>query len=261
VYGNVQHVQEVIMMHQAWYVLVLVLAGVIGMPALTATGLFAATLAAGRPRRAAWMLAIGFVGLWAAWIAVSGLLADAGAYRQDSTATRPWIGVAAAGILAVALAGARIPAVRAALAAPGSLANLTWPHVLRVVGVVFLVVMVLGRLPAVFSVPAGLGDIAIGLTAPVIARRLARGERTGATWFNVLGLLDLVIAVSIGFLAGLGPSQILDVTPSTADLAVLPLVLIPTTAVPLALALHITSLMRLRTGAPARSPHATAVPA
>jgi hypothetical protein len=35
--------------------------------------------------------------------------------------------------------------------------------------------------------------------------------------------------------------------PSTAPLTLLPLALIPTTAVPLALALHIVSLRRLRT--------------
>jgi len=66
----------------------------------------------------------------------------------------------------------------------------------------------LGRLPAVFASSAGLGDIAVGLTAPVIARRLAQGDRSGAT---------------------------------------LPLALIPTAAVPLAMGLHVTSLIRLRT--------------
>jgi hypothetical protein len=71
-------------------------------------------------------------------------------------------------------------------------------------------------------------------------------DRTGAVWFNVLGLLDLVVAVSIGFLAGLGPAQLLPVSPSTVEVTLLPLALIPSTAVPLALALHIRSLLRLR---------------
>jgi hypothetical protein len=106
--------------------------------------------------------------------------------------------------------------------------------------------MVLGTLPAVFALPAGLGDIAVGISAPVIARRLRRGDRRGAVWFNVLGLVDLVVAVSLGFLAGLGPARLIDVSPSTAAVALLPLALIPTTAVPLALALHLRSLMLLR---------------
>ena len=138
-----------------------------------------------------------------------------------------------------------IPGVRAAIGAPGGLARLTWPQTLRVVGAAFIVAMALGTLPAVFALPAGLGDIAVGIAAPFVAARLRRGDRTGARWFNLLGLIDLVVAVSFGFLAGLGPSQVFDVTPSTAEVA-LPLVLIPTTAVPLAMALHVVSLVRLR---------------
>src|SRR5438270_62717 len=83
----------------------------------------------------------------------------------------------------------------------------------------------------------------VGIAAPTIARRLARGDRTGAVWFNILGIVDLTVAVGVGFLAGLGPARLLDVSPSTAELAVLPLALIPATAVPLALALHVTSLI------------------
>jgi hypothetical protein len=64
----------------------------------------------------------------------------------------------------------------------------------------------------------------------------------GALWFNILGLVDLVVAVGVGYLAGLGPVRILDVTPSTQAITLLPLALIPLTAVPLAAALHVVSL-------------------
>jgi hypothetical protein len=126
------------------------------------------------------------------------------------------------------------------------LARLTWPHTFRILGIVFVITMALGKLPALFALLAGLGDIAIGIAAPVVARRLAAGDRRGAVWVNVMGLLDLVVAVSIGFLAGLAPTRILDVSPSTAAVALLPLALIPTTAVPMAACLHIVSLIRLR---------------
>jgi hypothetical protein len=133
------------------------------------------------------------------------------------------------------------------LAAPGTAARLALPHTLRVVGVTFLLVMALGHLPAIFALPAGLGDIAAGLAALSVARRLAQGGgRTRAVWFNLFGLLDLVVALSIGFLAGLGPWRPLEVTPSTEPLSLLPLALVPTVAVPLAIALHIVSLSRLR---------------
>jgi hypothetical protein len=102
----------------------------------------------------------------------------------------------------------------------------------------------------VFALPAGLGDIAIGLAAPFVARRLTRGAgHSRAVRFNLLGILDLVVALSIGFLAGLGPWRPLEVTPSTEPLTLLPLALVPTVAVPLAIALHIVSLHRLRTAA------------
>jgi hypothetical protein len=260
VYGNELVVREAVVADLPFYLWALVLIGVIGIPATAAVGLFGSAVAAGGNRRVAGTVAAGFAVLWAAWIILSAVLADGGAYRQSTSETRPWIGVAAGGALVAALLGTAIPAVGKALDAPGALARLTVPHAFRVVGVAFIVVMALGKLPAVFALPAGLGDIAVGIAAPFIARRLAGGDRSGAIWFNILGLLDLIVAVSIGFLAGLGPSRLLDISPSTADVALLPLVLIPTTAVPLALALHVASLIRLRT-APVRAAHAPAMPA
>jgi hypothetical protein len=195
--------------------------------------------------------------------------------------------VAVAGTLLVLLAATRIPVVARVLATPGTAARLALPHTLRVVGVTFLLVMAQGHLPAIFALPAGLGDIAAGLAAPFVARRLAHGGRARAVWFNLFGLLDLVVALtigfpaglaaplvarrltqgtgrgravwfhlfgildlvvalSIGFLAGLGPWRPLEVTPSTEPLSLLPLALVPTVAVPLAIALHLVSLSRLR---------------
>lgn len=133
------------------------------------------------------------------------------------------------------------------LAAPGSLARLTLPHTTRVVGVLFLIVMALGDLPAIFALSAGLGDIAVGLTAPLVARRLARGVHQAAVRFHLLGILDLVVAITIGYLAGLGPYRLLDLTPTTEPLSMLPLALVATVAVPTALALHIVTLRQLRT--------------
>jgi hypothetical protein len=109
------------------------------------------------------------------------------------------------------------------------LARLTWPQTLRVVGVVFVLMLALGRLPAAFALPAGIGDLAVGLAAPAVALRLARGDRRGATWFHALGLLDLAVAVTLGLLAALGPGRVLNVSPSTADVS-----------------LHVASLARLR---------------
>jgi hypothetical protein len=232
------------------YVWVPVLAGVVAIPAAVCAALYRGAVAAGLGRRTATRVAA-VAGIAAGgWLLADGLLADAGAYRQDPTTARPWIGVAFVGTLAAMLLATRIPVLARTLAAPGTPARLAWPQTLRVVGGVFLVVLALGKLPAVFAIPAGLGDIAVGLSAPFVARRLARGTgRIGAIWFNLLGILDLAVAVSVGFLAGLGPSRLLHVTPSTEAIGLLPLVLIPTAAVPLAVALHLVSLRRLRIAA------------
>jgi hypothetical protein len=251
VYGNEHSVREDGMAEFPWYVWSLVLVGVVGIALLTAVGLY---------RVGSARVAIGFAVLWSAWIVTTAVLADRGAYRQVPDANRPWIGVATGGILLALFASMAIPAVRRALTGPPGLAAMTWPQTVRVVGVVFLIAMALGTLPAVFALPAGLGDLAVGIAAPFVARRLVRGDRSGAVWFNVLGLIDLVVAVSLGSLAALGPSRILAVSPSTADIALLPLVLIPTAAVPLAFALHVISLARLRR-APVTTAGTSAVPA
>ena len=240
------------MYNLASYVWMLVLAGAIGIPAVTCAMLYRSAVAAGVGRREATAVTATTAAVLGGWLVLSGLLARAGVYRQDSGEAVPWLLVAFAVFLIALLLATRIPLVSRILAEPGPPARLALPHTLRVVGVLFLIVMAQGHLPAAFALPAGLGDIAIGVAALFVARWLAHGTDragavTGAVRFNVLGLLDLAVAVSIAFL--LGPFGPFEVMPSTAPLRVLPLALIPTVAVPLALALHIVSLRRLRTAA------------
>lgn len=240
------------------YVWVLVLAGVLGIPASTCAVLYRGAVAAGVGRRAATAVTATTAAVLGGWLVVSGLLARAGVYRQDPGEVVPWLLVVVTGTLIVLLLATRIPLVSRILADPGTPARLALPHTLRVVGVLFLILMAQGHLPAAFALPAGLGDIAIGVAAPFVARRLARGSgRAGAVRFNVLGILDLVVAASIGFLL----FGFVEVTPSTAPLRLLPLALIPTAPVPLALALHIVSLRRLRTAARPEEDHTARVPA
>lgn len=207
---------------------VLVLIGVLGLPAATVAVL-------GRTR-----VAVGLGVVWAAWIVVSVVLAANDFYRAAPGEIRPWVGVAVVAVFVAALAAARIPSVATILAEPGMAARLVRPQMFRVIGAVFLIAMLLGELPAIFALPAGLGDVAVGIAAYFVARRARQ-----TAWFHVLGLLDLVVAVGIGFLAG--PGGFIAVSPSTVEVTLLPLVLIPTTAVPLAAALHVAALTRLRT--------------
>ncbi len=229
------------------YVWALVLVGAIAIPASTCIVLYRGAVAVGLGQRAAAGVGAAAAAGLGGWLLLTGSLARARVYEGPEGGL--WFRVAFVGLLSALLLATRIPLVSRILAEPGAAARLALPHTLRVVGVVFLILMAQGHLPAAFALPAGLGDIAIGLAAPFVAWRVARepsgaGAVSGAVRFNVLGLLDLVVAVSLGALLGL--PGLLDVTPSTEALRLLPLALIPTAAVPLAIALHLVSLRRLR---------------
>src|SRR5262249_41950255 len=164
----------------------------------------------------------------------------------------PWLPIAAAGSLGTLLALTRVPVVPRALTAPGMASRLVLPHSFPVTGVVFLLYLALGPLPALFSLPAGLGDIAAGIAAVLVALRLAQGTgRRAGLWFNVYGLIDLAVGITLGALTSYG---LLHVTPSTAPISQLPLALVIAADVPLMIALHITCLITLaRAARPAPS--------
>ncbi|MBV8320978.1 MAG: hypothetical protein JO049_09935 [Hyphomicrobiales bacterium] len=120
----------------------------------------------------------------------------------------------------------------------------------RILGGVFLVRYFQGQLPAVFAIPAGVGDVLTGLFAPLVAYWWVAGRpyaRTAAIAWNLFGMADLINAVTIGALTGGGG-------------IVFPIVLIPAYAVPRAFLVHSYSLIGLlrktsRHPAPAESLH------
>ena len=124
---------------------------------------------------------------------------------------------------------------------------LTLAQTWRVAGIVFVVLYLLGALPGVFALPAGLGDFAIGITAPLVARYWKRPypRKTFIVW-NVLGSLDLVNAMTLGVLASATPVGVLAGEVSTQLMGQFPLSLIPTFFVPLLLIFHLISLLRVR---------------
>ena len=220
------------------YLWAIVIAGATAVAALTSIVLYSGAERAGLGRRRAALLAGTAAVVLGGWLTATAVIAGHGWYR-----TLPWFPVAAAGFLGLLLALSRIPMVARALAGPGMVSRLELPHTPRVAGVAFLFYLALGHLPALFALPAGLGDIAAGIAAPLVARRLAQGRgRRAALWFNAFGLTDLVTALTLGALTGFG---LLNVTPSSAPITELPLTLIPTATVPLLFALHITSVVAL----------------
>lgn len=119
----------------------------------------------------------------------------------------------------------------------------------RFAGLGFLALYAYGILPGRFAWPAGLGDMAIGLTAPWLVLALIRvpgfaASRLFVLW-NLLGILDLVVAVSMGtIVSALATGTTGEIT--TAPMAQLPLVLVPAFLVPISTMLHLTALFQAR---------------
>jgi hypothetical protein len=128
----------------------------------------------------------------------------------------------------------------------------------RALGVIFLILYAAGKLPGQFAWPAGLGDIAIGLSAPLVGLAYAQAphKATGlvVAW-NVLGILDLVVAVGTAFMTAPSRFVSLEFQPTSDLMTVLPMVLIPTYLVPLSIVLHLASLTKLRREAGATPCH------
>ncbi len=183
-----------------------------------------------------------------AWFAIALALGNAHVFRSNLHGV-PWIGFGVGLPIVVGLlVYAAQPSVRRAVQA------IPQPWLLlaqapRIVGGLFLLLMLKHRLPHVFALPAGIGDIFIGVTAPFVALAYAarsKHARAIASVFNGLGILDLVIAVGTGFLTSPSPFQLFHSQPSTALMTIVPLVLVPTFLVPFWILVHAASIRGLR---------------
>jgi hypothetical protein len=111
----------------------------------------------------------------------------------------------------------------------------------RIGGIAFLWGMTQGILEPAFAIPAGVGDLLIGLTAIPFAIFLWKGyswSKYSLVVWSVLGIADLVNAVTLG--------RITSPDFSSSTMATFPWILVPTVGVPLGLALHGVTLYRLR---------------
>jgi hypothetical protein len=122
-------------------------------------------------------------------------------------------------------------------------------QVYRAEGFIFLILYAGGLLPGAFAWPAGVGDVMVGLLAPVIGIASLRGSRRSAGWllaWNLFGIADLVVAVATGFLTSPSPLQLLALDRPNELISSFPLVMIPVFLVPLSVSLHLASLQKLR---------------
>ncbi|MDN2582713.1 hypothetical protein [Aquibium sp. ELW1220] len=192
------------------------------------------------------LLLAAVVGLW---VGLQISLATAGVFASQLSLTVPFLGLAViAPVVAVGLAAWRSAAVRAALLAlPMPL--LVGLHAGRILGVFFLLLAASDRLGGPFPQAAGWGDIAVGVLALPLAAAIARGTASPASieaW-NVLGALDLVLALTLGILSTNGfVLQAISAGAGSAAMAQLPWSLIPTVLVPFYLIVHGIVFAQLR---------------
>jgi hypothetical protein len=178
------------------------------------------------------------------WSILSATLAYLGFFRQQTVNSIPPVGIyMAVALLLVAFSLIGSPSLRRLLSDQPSLTRL---HLWRIEGVVFLLLMAFGQMPALWALPAGIGDILVGASAFRVARGLsAPGGRRRGIVFNLLGMTDLVVAVGLGITTNPGPLHLFHTTPTSALITGFPLALVPTFLVPLAFMIHVVSLWQL----------------
>ena len=119
----------------------------------------------------------------------------------------------------------------------------------RIIGFAFLPLYAYEVLPGLFAWPAGLGDMAIGLSAPLVAWTLIRNPKFAASrgfiaW-NLLGMFDFATAAVTSTLASGAIAGLVTGPLTSAPLEVWPLFLFPAFIVPLFMMLHLTVLFQV----------------
>jgi len=123
-------------------------------------------------------------------------------------------------------------------------------NAIRILGAFFLVLAAAGRLGGPFPQSAGWGDIITGIFAIPLASAAAGGSpnrrRLIGAW-NVFGVLDLIVAVTLGTVSANGsPLQIIHAGAGSDAVYSLPWSLIPTVLVPFFLIVHGIVFAQLR---------------
>ena len=187
----------------------------------------------------------------AAWLAAAFALGGLNVFKAATG--RPAFPIALGVVVPIGVGVAlfRRHAATRELVASATTPQLIGVQLYRAIGGLFLVAWAIGIMPWQFALPAGIGDVLVGLAAPFVARN---GSRRAAVTWNVIGILDLVVAVGTGFLTSPSPFQHLALGNPNLFVSRLPFVVVPTFAVPLSILLHLAALQRLRATAPETEP-------
>jgi hypothetical protein len=118
----------------------------------------------------------------------------------------------------------------------------------RIFGTQWLVYWLSGMQPGLWALPAGTGDVLTGLFAVPAALALATGTvegRKGAILWNIFGLADLAVAITLGMIMSPGPFQLIIPNGPSVAVDTFPNVLTPAFVVPSSILLHALSLRQL----------------
>ena len=188
--------------------------------------------------------AIVSAGVLLLWAVVATVLAYRGVFQPPDVESAPPVGINLVVVLSFLFVSlATSASLRRLLTRQANLIRL---HLWRLVGIVFLALMVDGQVPALWALPAGIGDILVAVTAPWVARDVdtPRGRRRAIIW-NLFGIADLIVAVGLGIMTSPGPTQVFRTVPTSEFMTHFPMALVPTYLVPLAFTLHVISLWQL----------------
>ncbi|MGF6308230.1 hypothetical protein ABIB82_003665 [Bradyrhizobium sp. i1.8.4] len=119
----------------------------------------------------------------------------------------------------------------------------------RIFGSQWLAYWLRGALPGLWALPAGTGDVLTGLFAVPAAIALATGTAEGqkaATLWNIFGLADFAIAITLGLIMSPGAFQLIVPSGPSMGVDAFPNVLTPAFVVPSSILLHVLSLRQLR---------------
>jgi hypothetical protein len=181
-------------------------------------------------------------GLAGGWVGFASYLGATGRLTFASEQPVPLVAVLCAlpllSVGLIALTSARARAALLAIPQP----ILIGVNSLRVLGVLFLLLALAGRLSGPFPYFAGFGDIITGLIALPLALGSARSGQisSAAIWrWNVFGALDLIVAITLGLTSANGsPLHLLHAGVGSQAVQFLPYCLIPTVLVPFYLITH-----------------------
>lgn len=183
------------------------------------------------------------------WLLLSLVLGSSGVFRAGPSTLFP---VIALGIAVPILVGMLLLKHSPTLNRAIELVPIPWlvgVQLYRAFGFIFLALYAIGKLPAEFAFPAGVGDVLVGVTAPIVGYLFFKGYRwscLAVLGWNVVGIADLVVAVTFGFLSSPGPFHLLSIDTPNELITAFPLILVPVFAVPLSIMLHLATLKRLK---------------